>query len=536
MSIGCVAALLAPSLARAQSPGAFDPTFNSSVSNANLFALSLVQINGVTNVFVGGDAGDAILLDNTGIAAPATTFTLGIFGNIARIVYVSVPEQFSDGTNPPKLLLGGLFGRGAAESELKETARNIVRINPDGSLDGTFNPGAGANGYVTSILPLSAADDYGIVVAGMFHQFNKVDHEHIVRLDNAGNVVGNSVFNSKLNFDDTILSLAAQRNPNPAGPQGQILAGGTFVSVNGNPHAHLARVNADGSVDESFRPTFDDRVRVVISQADGKILVGGDFETVNGQTIKHIVRLNYDGTVDTTFVAQVTTQPPLIAAPVAVNAITPADGGGYYIGGNFYKINGVVRNFMGRVDANGNVDAFDPGNLITNAVQRIEVDKSVNLVYVTETRSKSIGDTLPPELIRLFGGAPPAPKVNVTASRPESVRNEHGQFRFTRSAASLARAITVYVTLDGDATLKTPGSGSGTFRFLPLPTGAANIGGKRTFVLNFPANVNTITVDVKSTHGLHGTQTVGLTLQADPNNAGAYRIGKHQSAAVSVTR
>ncbi len=536
LSVGCLAVLV-PSLSRAQSPGTLDTSFNSSVSNANLFALSLEQINGVTNVFVGGDADDGALLDSTGLIVPTTTFNLPVFGGTARIIYVSVPEQVSDGSNPPKLLLGGLFGRGALESELNETARNITRINTDGSVDTTFNPGTGAKGYVTDILPLSADYDGGIVVAGLFTEFAGQEHDYIVRLDNTGAVVPSSVFDSKLTFDQSILSLAAQQNPDPTGPQGQILAAGLFSNVNGNPHSKLARINADGSVDETFRPAFDDRVRVVISQADGKILAGGDFQTVNGATIKHLVRLNYDGTVDTSFTAQVTTQPPLIDAPVAVNAITPAINGGYYIGGNFYQINGVTRNFMGRVLADGTVDSFDPSKAITNAVQRIQVDQVTNLVYVTETRSKSMGNTLPPELIRLFGDTLPTPKVNIRASIPASEGSDHGQFSFSRTATKVEQPLTVYFTFTGTAMLDPQTKrGDGTFRFLPLPTGAADINGEKTFVLTFPANVRTLTIDLASRNKFTGSETVELTLQPDPNDASVYRIGKRQTATVTLTR
>ena len=108
--------------------------------------------------------------------------------------------------------------------------------------------------------------------------------------------------------------------------------------------------------------------------------------------------------------------PPLIAAPVAVNTITPLGDGRYYIGGNFAEINGVKRNYLGRVLADGTVDDFDPGTAITNAVQQVVIDPATNGVYVGETLSKQINNVSPPSLIRLLGD-PIVPLVSIKTQR-----------------------------------------------------------------------------------------------------------------------
>ena len=245
-----------------------------------------------------------------------------------------------------------------------------------------------------------------MVVGGEFQQFNKIDHLRIVRLDSTGAIVPDSTFDTNLTFDATVLALDAQllggvRN-------GQILVAGQFSNVNGKTYNKLARLNADGSVDSSFHPSFDDRTTIVKSQPDGKILVGGDFENVSGTAAKHIVRLNYDGSVDPTFTPQVTTMPSGFANPPAVYVIQLLEDGSMYLGGNFAAVDGVTRNYLAKVDATGALDStFDPGKTIINAVQSIVVQPNGRLL-IGETVSRTLegGKVFPPSLIRLYGQTP----------------------------------------------------------------------------------------------------------------------------------
>lgn len=527
---GCLAALLVPSRLEAQTPGQQDTSFISASVGSTIYALTLQNVTNGPDVFLGGDLDALNQIDGSGV--DTTGFVTADFGSPARLVYTIVPELILSGEATPRLLLGGLFGRSSTQVTAGTAAQNIVRLLPDGTLDTTFNPGRGADDYVTAILPLP---DGGMVVGGQFEKFNAQSHPHIVRLDHTGAVVDNGVFSSALAFNGTVLSLAAQVNPVASGPQGQILVAGIFSGVNNLTRNHLARLNADGSVDASFNPTFDDRVRVVVSQPDGKILAGGDFVTVNGVAVKHLVRLYYDGSLDTTFNALVTNQPPLFAGPVAVNTITPLGDGRYYIGGNFARINGVTRNYLGRVNADGSVDGFDPGTAIINTVQQVQVDPYTHLVYVGETRSRSVNSVVPPSLIRLFGDPVPLPKVNITAPVDHAGKGDYGQFLIGRTASRNRSALNVYVTLGGNATLKT-GNNAGEFKFIPPLTGTAAINGATTYLVTFPANVSYVPIDVKTTKNLAGTRTVTLTVQPDASGATNYTVGKVPAATVTIKR
>ncbi len=529
LAVGCLAVLLVPALAQAQTPGEQDTSFTSVLSGSTLFALTLQNINGVTRIFAAGDfASDARELTD---GSYDTTFGIEPdFGNeTARVIYTAVQELVVESGGAPKVLVGGLFGRSEDQITASDPAQNIFRINLDGTVDTTFNPGKGSDNYITAILPLP---DGGMVVGGEFLLFNNVNHERIVRLDHTGAIVPSSEFDPTLAFDNTVLSLAAQVNPDAAGPQGQILVAGIFLNVDGRAHHGLVRINADGTVDTTFSPTFDDRVVVVTCQPDGKILAGGYFETVNGTAVKHIVRLNYDGSLDASFTTRVTDMPPMVAAPVAVNVITPLGDGRYYIGGNFAKINGVTRNYLGRVLADGSLDDFDPGTAIINAVQQVAPDPFTNLVYVTETRSKSTtsATTYPPTLIRLFGDPVPTPDVTITTPIAEATKTTRGEFLFTRVAQDLRQPLTAYVTLSGTAVQKMENK----FKFKPALTATAAIDGQSTFVITFPANVATLSVGVRIPHASKGkARTVTLTVQPSPANAKAYTAGSTGTVTVA---
>ncbi|HRX81642.1 MAG TPA: delta-60 repeat domain-containing protein, partial [Pirellulaceae bacterium] len=84
---------------------------------------------------------------------------------------------------------------------------------------------------------------------------------------------------------------------------GKALIGGTFTTVDGVSRNNIARLNPDGSLDNTFTPGTGTNgpVLSVALQADGRILIAGDFTAVNGVLRNDIARLNSDGSVDTTF-------------------------------------------------------------------------------------------------------------------------------------------------------------------------------------------------------------------------------------------
>ena len=86
-------------------------------------------------------------------------------------------------------------------------------------------------------------------------------------------------------------------------PDGKALIGGWFTAYDGVAARRLARLQPDGTLDNSFMSGsgFDDEVRCMALQLDGHILIGGSFESFDGAPNPGLVRLNPDGVLDTDF-------------------------------------------------------------------------------------------------------------------------------------------------------------------------------------------------------------------------------------------
>jgi uncharacterized delta-60 repeat protein len=264
----------------------------------------------------------------------------------------SVDDSFNPGTGASsgvytsavqadgKIIMGGNF------TSVNGVARNyIARLNADGSVDDSFNPGA--NSYVETS---AVQADGKILIGGGFTSVNGVAINRIARLNTDGSV--DLSFNSGTGGGTTnaVWTIAVQAD-------GKIIIGGGFTSVNGVARSRIARLNADGSVDSSFNPGtgVNNIVEASAVQADGKIMMGGWFTTVNGVTRNYIARLNADGSVDPSF-------NPGAGANNYVYTIAVQADGKMIIGGEFTTVNGIARNYIARLNADASVDpSFNPG-------------------------------------------------------------------------------------------------------------------------------------------------------------------------------
>jgi uncharacterized delta-60 repeat protein len=183
-----------------------------------------------------------------------------------------------------KVLVGGQF------TTLGGQVRNSIgRLNADGILDSSFNPGVDGPGG-PQVYSLAVQTDGKILVAGDFSSLGGQRRTNIGRLNADGSVDGG--FNP--NANSRILSQALQAD-------GKILVGGSFVTLGGQTRNRIGRLNRDGSLDNSFNPGANAEVDCLAVQPDGKILVCGSFTNLSGQACSYIGRLNANGSFDTSF-------------------------------------------------------------------------------------------------------------------------------------------------------------------------------------------------------------------------------------------
>ncbi len=216
---------------------------------------------------------------------------------------------------------------------------------PPGSLDSTFNPGAGAG---NTILCMALQTDGKIIVGGAFTSFDGSPCTHLARLTTDGRV--DDAF-EPVRPDDDVQALSLDGD-------GRILIAGKFASVNGLALNHIARLRTDGSVDNSFSPGSGPNspwINSVIAQQDGKILVGGAFTSFNGTNRSCVARLNSNGSVDPTFDPSTNVYGYVFALGVQSSAKV-------VLGLWFHYTTGApASNHLARLDPPGTVDtAFDP--------------------------------------------------------------------------------------------------------------------------------------------------------------------------------
>jgi uncharacterized delta-60 repeat protein len=145
-------------------------------------------------------------------------------------------------------------------------------------------------------------------------------------------------------------------------PDGKVIIGGDIGAGIGGAAGirHIARLNADGSVDADFLTGlgFDGQVQAMARQADGKIVVAGDFTSYDGTACNRLVRLNENGTVDTAFVAANGAGPNAAVLALAIEAT-----GKILVAGEFTTFNGVAVNRIVRLLESGARDAVSPVNV-----------------------------------------------------------------------------------------------------------------------------------------------------------------------------
>lgn len=153
--------------------------------------------------------------------------------------------------------------------------------------------------------------------------------------------------------NDQIISAGLQSD-------GKVIIGGIFTQADGLNIRGLARINLDGTVDQTFNtpdsnlsysnPSF----RKVVVLSDDKILVSG-WETLDAHptnTSTKIVRLNSDGTIDTTW-----NNGNTYNFNNYIDNIVVQTDGKVLVSGPFTTVEGNNRKYIARFNADGSLDS-----------------------------------------------------------------------------------------------------------------------------------------------------------------------------------
>lgn len=342
-------------IARLNADGSLDMSFNPGAGANSSVRTTAIQTDG--KIIIGGEF---------------TDFNGTPINRIARLnLDGSIDMSFNPGTGPNssvetsaiqsdgKITIGGNF------TFFNDTGRNhVARLNADGSYDMSFNPGTGANSLVGTT---AIQSDGKIIIGGLFTVFNGTPINRIARLNPDGSI--DVSFNPGTGANGWVQTAAIQ-------PDEKIIIGGEFTDFNGSVRNRIARLNADGSLDLSFDPGTgaNNRVRTAVIQSDGKIIIGGDFTYVNGNSRNRIARLNADGSLDMSF-------NPDYGANNTVFSTAIQPDGKIIIGGFFNSYNGSVTNYIARLNADGSLDmSFNPGTGANNLVRTTTIQPDGKII------------------------------------------------------------------------------------------------------------------------------------------------------------
>lgn len=223
-----------------------------------------------------------------------------------------------------KLVIGGEF------EEVNDQPRsNIARLNADGSLDTSWNPGADQAVYTLAV------DAQGIVYAGGdFALIGGLQRFGLARLDP---ITGAADSSWDLGLNGGAMELLMHGS-------GWLYAAGSFSSAGGQPHANLMRVDTvTGSVDHAWLPSADFRPEF-LAIGDGWVYAGGTDVSAGGTPTGGLARFSVSG-------AGARDLNWLPAPNERVEGLA-SDASHLYVAGRFSQIGGLARNRLVRIALN----------------------------------------------------------------------------------------------------------------------------------------------------------------------------------------
>lgn len=193
-------------------------------------------------------------------------------GAISQINTIAVDE-----TN--NVFTGGGFA-------LPQGIANVARLRTNGSLDTSFQPGFSLTGV---FVPAIALDAESRVVAAL------------AAYNRRGMAVQRFELHGRVDTNFTMRTLRGEPAALTIQKDGKILVASQYAEGS-SMLSEFKRLDADGGIDQSFRYRGTNEViNVAIEQPNGKIIIAGAFNTLNGRAADRVARLNSDGTIDNSF-------------------------------------------------------------------------------------------------------------------------------------------------------------------------------------------------------------------------------------------
>nr|WP_294859110.1 T9SS type A sorting domain-containing protein [uncultured Fluviicola sp.] len=320
----------------------FEVNFNTNEMNWTL-GVVVMDIQSSGKVIVGGD----FLETSTGTSTAYRRIArLDSNGNADQTFWTG-PNFNDKGTNDvvedievlpdDKVLVAGRFSSFGGTP-----ANHLMKMNPDGGLDNTFNIGIGLAGNYDFLNRVKVMGNGKIMIAGSFNSWNNLPNTNLVRLNSNGSL--DQTFSTGSGPNGFIFAIHELAN-------GKIAIGGDFTSYNNIPCNRFCILNPDGTLDPNYivGSGFSDAVYAISSDATGNIYVGGNFNTYKGITSPYFVCISSTGAFNNNFVSGFNDK---------VNVIKAQPDGSILLGGAFYGYNSYAIHSFARILATGAIDTM----------------------------------------------------------------------------------------------------------------------------------------------------------------------------------
>ena len=296
-------------LTRLHSDGTVDTGFSNAVVNVGSpYGFSVLTLQPDNKILVGGQFTEINGTNRNGIARLHADGTLDLSFDPGSGVGGHEAWVYAIATQPDgKVLVGGMF------DSFDGTNRNgIARLNSNGSLDAGYNPGTHLGGSYPRVQSIAVLTNDQVLIGGYF---TNVTGSCVARLNSNGSLDGGFIPDLPIGvitspFDSAgAVAVAVQ-------PDGKVVVGGIAIRFQGcdefggctssTTTSFVARLEADGSRDPGFTnssasPAWWAALQAIVAQPDGKTVIGGAFAEINGARHNRIARLNVDGSIDESF-------------------------------------------------------------------------------------------------------------------------------------------------------------------------------------------------------------------------------------------
>lgn len=217
--------------------------------------------------------------------------------NATGEVYTDFNADLSGGVNvySSKVLSDGSIVISGQFTAIEDTPADfLLKINSDGSPDYTFINNIEFSSLGSSITAIEEDNSGNILLGGGFSTFNNISSGSLVRMSASG-VLDNT-------FNDQILSnnLGQGVNDIIVLPDNKLLISGGIDNPNTSDKGSILRLNADGTIDNSFNFSLNENYYVndIELLPDDKIIYSGLIPADNRGILG---RINSDGSIDGTF-------------------------------------------------------------------------------------------------------------------------------------------------------------------------------------------------------------------------------------------